>query len=175
MYSYCKEQAFTLVELIVTISVLAILATLAIPSYINFKAKQELNHISALIQLLNQTAKSNAVTYHSIIVICSSTNATQCANDQWNTGIIMFSDLNSNQQVDPDERIHSVVDTKLKYGSLTWDGGVTSTKVLTFQGDTGLPRSSFGSFYYCSQHASSLHRRFALPKTGLLRVESYAC
>ena len=172
MYSYCKEQAFTLVELIVTISIIVILATFAFPSYLDFKAKQELNHVITLIQSLNQTAKSNAVLFHSNIIICSSSNATQCANDQWETGIIMFSDKNNNQQVDTDEIVHNIVDTKLKYGSLTWNGGITNTKVLTFRGDTGLPRDSFGSFFYCSQHHSSLHQRIVLPKTGLVRTDS---
>lgn len=172
MYSYCKEQAFTLVELIVTISIIVILAAFAFPSYLDFKAKQELNHVITLIYSLNQTAKSNAVLFHSNIIICSSSNAIQCANDQWKTGVIMFSDKNNNQQIDTDEMIHTRVDTQLKYGSLTWIGGATNTKVLTFRGDTGQPHDSFGSFFYCSQHHPSLHQRIILSKTGLIRTDS---
>ncbi len=172
MYSYCKEQAFTLVELIVTISVIIVLAILAFPSYLDWKAKLELNHVIALIQSLNQTAKSNALLYHSNIIICSSSNITQCENDHWETGIIMFSDKNNNKQVDTDEMIHTKIDTQLKYGSLTWIGGVTNTKVLTFRRDTGQPRDSFGSFFYCSHHQSSLHQRIVLPKTGLIRTNN---
>lgn len=175
MYFYCKDQAFTLVEFIISIAVLAILVTLGVPSYHNFKAKQELNQITTLIQSLNQAAKSNAIIYHSNIIICSSSDSKQCTDNQWHTGIIMFSDRNNNQQVDPGEVIHTAIDTRLKYGSLNWIGSASSSKVLTFQSDTGLPRGSFGSFYYCSQHSSSLHRRFILPKTGLMRFESLAC
>ena len=174
MYFYCKEQAFTLVELIITLAVLAIIATLAIPSYFDLKAKQELNQVTALVKMLTQSARSYALTYHSIVVICSSSDLTRCNNDQWNSGVIIFSDLNNNEQVDTNETIHTSTNTNFHYGTLRWNAGVTSTKVVTFQGDTGLPRSAFGSFYYCN-HELSFHRRLILPKTGILRFEDSTC
>lgn len=175
MYFYCKEHAFTLVELVVTIAILAIIATLAVPSYLNFRARQELSNVTAMIHQLTQAAKSNAVTYHSIIVICSSTDRIKCTDNKWNTGAIMFSDLNNNENVDSNEIIHTALDTNLRYGSLRWNGGFASNTEITFQSDTGLPRGASGSFSYCSQHDSSLDRKFVLSKMGHIRIENQPC
>ena len=106
MYFYCKTRGFTLIELIVTFAVLVIIATLAVPTYQDLKARQELKTVTSVIKQFVSSAKSNAVIYHSIIVVCSSSNLTQCTNDQWNTGVIMFSDHNNNEHADINERIH---------------------------------------------------------------------
>ena len=175
MYFYCKTRGFTLIELIVTFAVLVIIATLAVPTYQDLKARQELKTVTSVIKQFVSSAKSNAVIYHSIIVVCSSSNLTQCTNDQWNTGVIMFSDQNNNEKVDSNERIHSTVSMQLNYGSLKWVGGFSSRKILTFQGDTGVPRGASGSFHYCSRHDSQLNKRIVIAPMGHTRDEPLTC
>ena len=58
-----KEQGFTLIELMITIAVLAIIATMAAPSMMNIVRKQRLTtDVQDLINLATQT-RSEAVLY----------------------------------------------------------------------------------------------------------------
>lgn len=64
-----KEQGFTLIELMVTIAVMAILATMAAPSMGNFLLKQNLNKSAQeLIAVLNQARAKAALDRREITV-----------------------------------------------------------------------------------------------------------
>lgn len=172
MYLDCKQHAFTLIELVIIIAIISIIATIALPSFHNFREKQEVSQLHAVIRQHVQLAKNTAKVYQTHVVICSSSNMTQCKNDQWNTGILVFSDSNNNRTIDDGESIHQVTETHFKYGSLKWDGGATSPNMVTFQGDTGLPRGSPGSFYYCSFKNNDHHRRIPISPMGHTRIEN---
>lgn len=172
MYLDCKQSAFTLIELLVIVAIISILAMIALPNFHGFQEQQEVSQLHALIRQHVQLAKNTAKVYQSRVVICSSSNMTQCENDQWNSGILVFSDLNNNKRIDSSERVHQVTQTNLKYGSLKWDGGATSPHTVTFQGDTGLPLGSPGSFYYCSFKNSDHHRRIPISPMGHTRIEN---
>ena len=175
MYFYCKESAFTLIELIVTIAVLAIITTLALPHFRHFQAKQEAENVNSLIRQHINSAKSIASVHHLKTIVCSSNSSHLCADNQWNSGIIIFGDKNNNKQIDLDEKVYSQVETNLHFGKLTWKGSSSSDSELTFQGDTGLPRGAPGSFIYCSQDHTSLNKRFNISRMGHVRPEATSC
>lgn len=172
MYLDCKQRAFTLIELVIIIAIISIITTIALPNFHNFREKQEVSQLHALIRQHVQLAKNTAKVYQTRVVICSTSNMTQCENDQWNIGILVFSDLNNNKSVDATERVHQITQTNFKYGSLTWDGGATSPNMVTFQGDTGLPRGSPGSYRYCSFKTNHNHRRIPISPMGHTRIEN---
>lgn len=177
MYFYCKDCGFTLFELIVTISIISILSLICIPHYHNMMQKQELNSIRPLTQQYLSFAKSQALVLHTPVVICSSENLNQCQNNQWDKGVIIFTDKNRNKSIDTDEHILFKTEHNLKYGHLTWSGSSSSTHVLTLQGDTGLPRGAAGSFYYCSNAAQiKTDLRLYIGKMGNIRPDTnYRC
>ncbi|MDN5511405.1 Tfp pilus assembly protein FimT/FimU [Acinetobacter sp.] len=74
-----KEQGFTLIELMITIAVLAIITTWALPSFGNLVARQKINAATReLIVAVNQ-AKSQAATMKTTVALCL--NKTNTDND----------------------------------------------------------------------------------------------
>lgn len=171
MHHYSIQKAFSLFELIITISVLAIIACIALPSFHNFREQQEVSKIFPTLRQNIQLAKTLAASFHNQIVICSSNDAKNCLNDQWAQSLIIFSDLNRNKQLDQNEPVHQRSTFDLRYGQLRWKGGTTNLNTLTFQRDNGLPRGSAGAFYYCSFDHPDHDLYIAMNNMGNTRVE----
>ncbi|OTG67317.1 GspH/FimT family pseudopilin [Acinetobacter silvestris] len=172
-FSY-KESAFTLFEFMICIAVLAIIVTIAIPSYHNLNEKREVNHVYPLLKQHVDFAKNTALTYHSDIVICASEDLNTCQNNMWHKGIIIFSDTNKNKRLDLNETVFSKIFTDIKYGQLKWNGSASNTNTLTFQGDTGLTRGSMGAFHYCNFKHSEYNKHFPIGMMGNLKKEPNA-
>lgn len=100
-----RVHGFTLIELMVTIAVAAVLITLAIPSFASLinsnRLSAQANEVVASLQL----ARVEAVRLNQRAVVCRSTNSTSCAGaGQW-TGWITFIDKDSDSTVDGGEDI----------------------------------------------------------------------
>jgi type IV fimbrial biogenesis protein FimT len=89
--SYSKQGGFTLVELMVTIAVAAILLALAVPSFyemsLNSKLKSAANDLAASALL----ARSEAIKRNATVQLCVSTNGTACTTGSWEAGWIVVS------------------------------------------------------------------------------------
>lgn len=172
MYSYCKHQAFTLLEMLIIMTIMAIIVMIAVPSFHNIRESQELTTLFPTIQQNVNFARNTAQSFHTNTVMCSSSSMLQCETNQWNKGILIFSDINKNKTIDENEIIHASIQTHLKYGNLKWNGGATSPNIVTFQGDSGLPLGSFGHFSYCSFNKSQNNRYIPLSPMGHIRIEN---
>lgn len=70
---------FTLVELMVTLAVLAIAAAIAVPSFTNLVRSSRLNASANEMVALLQTARSAAISNRASGSVCPSTDGTTCA------------------------------------------------------------------------------------------------
>ena len=161
---------FTFVELIICIAMIAILASIALPYFHEYRSRQEAKQIPIKLSAVNRYARSQAAVFHQNIVICPSQDSLSCQPNQWNKNILVFIDKNKNRQVDTGEQILHIDALNLKYGNLSWRGTLSLPSV-TYQAHTALPIGSNGSFYYCSTHLSS-QQRIVLSKMGHIRIES---
>jgi len=99
-----RTRGFTLVELMVTIAIVAILAAIAFP---NFEASIRSNRIATstneLIGALT-LARSEAMRSPGGAVVCASSDGANCTGS-WNQGWIVWMDLNGNRNLDGNDRV----------------------------------------------------------------------
>jgi type IV fimbrial biogenesis protein FimT len=92
--SWKRAFGFTLIEMLMTIAVAAILMGIAIPSfrYIT-NANRIASEINGLLGDL-QLARAQAIKEGRTVTVCQSSNSTTCTNDSnnWQSGWIVFSD-----------------------------------------------------------------------------------
>jgi type IV fimbrial biogenesis protein FimT len=91
-----KKTGFTLVELMVTLAVLAILAFMATPSIQQFVAKSEMNGLQNDFMLSLNRARTEAVARNTCVSICSLASGTTSSCDlgstsiNWEQGWVLF-------------------------------------------------------------------------------------
>lgn len=87
------QQGLTMVEMMITLAIMAILLAVAIPSFQGLIASTRLTSLTnEFITALTQ-AKSDAVRRGTRVTICMSANGNQCNNaGSWDQGWIIFTD-----------------------------------------------------------------------------------
>lgn len=86
-----KQSAFTLVELMVTIAILAIIATLAAPNLSQMLRNTKVNTSSGDILSFLQQSRTEALRLGKTVTVCGSSDGSSClsANKRnWSTGLI---------------------------------------------------------------------------------------
>lgn len=99
-----KSPGFTLLELAITLAILMIMATIALPLYHQFMASVELKNSSRLLTIHIQKAKYDAILRHKSVVLCPSVDLSTC-NSNWDTSLISFVDTNQNLQRENNEEV----------------------------------------------------------------------
>lgn len=100
-----RDSGFTLIELMIAISLVAILLATAVPALDDFTndARQTgaINDFVSAIHL----ARNTAITTNSRVTMCASATGANCEVTSWDSGWIVFGDLNSNGSLDVGETI----------------------------------------------------------------------
>ena len=170
------ERGFTLVELLVTMTLVAILSAIALPSLSSFvtnsRVSSRANDFVAAINL----ARSEAVKRSSGVTICPSSNAATCATAaDWASGWIVFSDHDIDATADTgDELIH--VFPGLSGGiTMVLGNNGTITKSITFLG-VGRSVASFGGTVatLCPPEGGDYCRYICINSLGRPRVDTPA-
>ena len=101
-----RNAGFTLIELAATMSVMAILAGIAAPSFAGFLERQRASAAMSSLMTHMALARVSAITYRQSAVLCPSETGTSClAGTDWSGGWLLFLDNDGNHQRDADEEI----------------------------------------------------------------------
>lgn len=84
-----RMAGFTLVELMVTIAIAAILATLAVPAFNQAMLGSRLNSMSNSFVASAQLARSEAIKRNAPVTLCASSNGTSCGGN-WQDGWVVL-------------------------------------------------------------------------------------
>lgn len=92
-YKSCNRRTvngFTLIELMVTVTVAAVLLAVAAPSFLNATLSAKLNSYANNFVASVQLARSEAIKRNSDVIMCVSTNGSSCATGGWEQGWIVM-------------------------------------------------------------------------------------
>ncbi|WP_433851149.1 GspH/FimT family pseudopilin [Stenotrophomonas nitritireducens] len=88
-----KGAGFTLIELMVTVAVLAIIATIAVPAMQGLIAANRLSAASTELVTALQLARSEAIRRNAPVTVCASDDGTNCENStDWGRWIVTGTD-----------------------------------------------------------------------------------
>ena len=101
-----RESGFSVVELMIAVSVGAILLTQAGPSFSSVVHKNRISAATTQLYVSLNAARSEALKRRSAVRVCPSANSTSCRDDgDWSDGWLIFEDANANNAPDAAEII----------------------------------------------------------------------
>ena len=114
-FSMTTKQGFSLLNLIITTAIAAVLASVAIPSFAALMSKTVVANSSSSLQHSLALARQYAVLNHTIVHVCrmADNNQSQCHqqrgfNESWSQGWVVFGDTNRNDELDDTDKILNV-------------------------------------------------------------------
>ena len=100
-------HGFTLIELMVTVVILAVLMAIAIPNFRGVIMSNKLSSQSNELLAALQYARSESIRRNVRVTFCQSANGTSCSTNAAWTGWLVFADSNRNNTADADEAIRT--------------------------------------------------------------------
>lgn len=152
-----RGQGFTLIELMVTLLVLGVVATIAIPAFGNMIEKSRQEALKDEIENILHNARAQAVLQRRTIEICGSEDGATCSAN-WTDGWLVRTTRGQVLQL-----------TQLPHhDELNWVGFSDSIRFL----DNGASPSSNGRFYQCS--GEQIAWQVVVSRQGRIRQSSEA-
>lgn len=146
------SQGMTMIELLVTLSVLAILLAIGVPSFNQFVVSSRLNAYSSDMFSALFLARSEAIKRNGRVVLCKSADGQACASaGDWSQGWIVFADPNNNADRDAGEPIVHTMSTLQNGYTLEGNSLISSYVSYDSQGMTQQTSGAFqtGTFTLC--------------------------
>jgi len=162
------QSAFTLSEWLVTISLVAFLATVGIPGFEHFVQVQiattTMNGIANNIRF----TRVSAIQRNSIVTLCPRGTAERCG-DLWHDGAIIFIDENGSGQRDEEEEVLRIHPPLPDGSRLLWRS--FGNKPYLQMNARGTTRRQNGNFQYCPANADPRYARQVIVHTsGRIRM-----
>ncbi len=177
MHGPARRRGYTIYELLVTLTIAALVMTLGLPSFGRIGADQRIRaQIDPLFHAIH-LARKTSVTRRQVVTLCPSTDQRQChdSND-WSSGWIMF--VNADRDLpawrDDDETLLAVHqgDERIRISANRRSFTLRATEL----------RATNGTLIFCDRAGRTRNRALVVSYTGRPRVadrntrgEPYAC
>jgi len=177
MHRHARCRGYTFYELLVTLTIVALVMTLGLPSFGRIAADQRIRaQIDPLFHAIH-LARKTSVVRRQVITLCPSTDQLQCRdNNDWSPGWIMFVNADRDMPAwrDDDETLLAVHqgDTRIRISANRHSFTLRATEL----------RATNGTLIFCDRAARTRNRALVVSYTGRPRVtdrdtrgQPYAC
>jgi len=166
-----KNSGFTLLELILTLTLISVVTAFAIPSMTTFSKNDRLTtNINSMVGHLAY-ARSEAVKRSQQVSLCVSNNTDtpnpSCTGGGWEDGWIVYIDADASDTFDANETIIKA------HGPFTGNNAVTINNVgtqVTYD-NRGYLASNIGSLQLCDERNGPHGKTINFSMTGRVRME----
>ena len=101
-----NAKGLTLLELLMVVAILAIMATVTLPSMSMLIAETRIRSGTMALAAMMKFARMQAVARNSRVTLCPSDDETACGEaNTWNRGVMVFEDMNDNRHRDGEEKL----------------------------------------------------------------------
>ncbi len=159
-----QSKGLTLVELMTTLAVAAVLVFTAVPNFTSFiqnnRMATQVNELNTSLSL----GRSEAVKRNRNITICRSSNGTGCTGD-WQSGWIVFVDNDFDGTVDAGDEILRV------HGGMPGNNTLSFSQTRVTYAGTGIARNgSSGTFTFCDPRGETSASGLVIGPSGRPRL-----
>ncbi len=145
IFTHCRrESGFTLIELVVTMAVLAIVVSIAAPSFTNMINNNRSSGLGGELTAAIHFARSEAIKRATHVAICPSNDGTSClTGSDWAKGWLIFVDTSASDTLTP--MLGTVLNHWNKIdakANVTLKDGISAVGYLKFNPRGMLARSS---------------------------------
>jgi len=159
-----RETGITLIELMITIAIAAILISLAAPnmtaSIQNNRMVTQVNELHASLNV----ARSEAVKRNASISVCRSSNGTSCTGN-WEDGWVVFADSDADGSVDAGEEVLQV------HGAIAGNTDLAFSDTYITYINSGLASAgSASTFTLCDARGASDAKGLVIGTSGRPRL-----
>lgn len=158
-----RQSGFTLVELLVTLSIVVILASMAVPGFQTMLVQRRIDSVADTLASDFRYARSEAVKRTTKVTLCASSNGTSCTGTGalWKDGWIVFVDDaagGTDGIVDAGDAVLRVQDALPGIASIAQSDGTSSRFQFVFQA-TGWAQSASQTFLITPAGSSGVTAR----------------
>lgn len=168
-----KNKGLTLLELLIAVSIAAILATVAVPSMQSLIADARLSSAVSIHSSLLTFARSTAVDRNEKVTLCPTADSIQCGQaNTWNSGVMAFTDRNGNSRRDQGESLlkYQPLKSGLRiFSGASPDATGRSRKRIVFS-PSGSAAGSTISIKFCADHWKGTGLVLVVQNSGRIRL-----
>lgn len=169
-----RQSGLTLIELAVTLGIVALLAVLAVPSFATVVRDNRVAGFTNVLMGSLQRARSEAVLRGHRVTVCVSSDQRTCSTEaDWHEGWLVFADQDGDGALGPDEELLQIGNPA---ASLVATGNASLARYVSFT-PAGQTRQvsgalQIGNIRVCSTDTG---RALVMSATGRIRIDAVNC